>query len=82
MLALSSFQVCCVLVYVRAAARGWVAECAVCGHEGVGVIERARRRECVYGESVRGVACAVVVCGSWEPLVGCCGTRPGTVGVF
>ena len=34
-----------------------------------GVSERARRRECVYGESVRGVACAVVVCGSWDPLV-------------
>ena len=37
---------------------------------------------CVYGESV---ACAVVVCGSWDPLVSV-GTRPsvgrGTVGVF
>ena len=28
-------------------ARGWVAECAVCGHEGVGVSERA----CVRGDA-------------------------------
>ena len=45
-------------------ARGWVAERAVYapsvgGHEGAGASECARRRECVYGESVRGVACAV-----------------------
>ena len=46
-------------------ARGWVAECAACGHEGVGGSECARRRECVHGESVRGVC----VCGSWDPLV-------------
>ena len=35
----------------------------------------------MYGESVRGVACAVctyVVCGSWDPLALFVGTRPGT----
>ena len=50
---------------------------SVGGHEGVGVSECARRRECVYGESVRGVACAVV-----GTRAGVVGTRPGTVGVF
>ena len=52
------------------------------GHEGAGASECARRRECVYGESVRGVACAVHVCGKAKGGMLCAvaGTRWRCVG--